>query len=119
MAYKRLPEPFRPTEAFHYEVDVSYCREAVSITAPAGEDIVPGTACADEAGTFIGINIEPVFAGETTEVAALVRGPAIVKASRVFFPTVLDEADAVDAAATADLEVSLRADMAAAGILIR
>ena len=119
MAYQRLREPFRPTEAFHYEVDVSYCREAVEITAPVGGDVIPGTVCADEAGDFIGINIETVYAGETTEVAALVRGPAIVKAKRIFFPEVLDEADAVDAAATAALEVSLRADMAAAGILIR
>lgn len=119
MAYQRLREPFRPTEAFHYEVDVSYCREAVEITAPAGGDVIPGTVCADEAGKFIGINIETVYAGETTEVSALVRGPAIVKAARIFFPDVLDEADAVDAAATAAAEVSLRADMAAVGILVR
>lgn len=125
----RITEPPRLTGILKYELDPSYCREAVTVLAGAGADrvLVLGTvlgritasgkvvaldlAATNGSETIHGVLLTHTTApdGEDTAAVALVRGPAIVADLGLVPP----------AGATAAQTAAIHTALAGLGIVVR
>ena len=108
-----------------YAANLGYCREVVTLTVAGGAELSVGSVLGNEAGTYVlrdpagsdGAEVSAAIVvenktladGEATEVAVLVRGPAIVGRNALVF----------DVAHTPEQEATAIAEIESLGIVVR